>query len=314
MKRFTILSLSLISTIVLSVSTVAHANDINQTTKDIKQTTDVKNSGFHQEKPEIDFYVNESGETVLEAKLNNGQTIQYPKEIVDKYSEVVPSNNVKPKWGTGGKYNSHRQIELNAAKLSGLPYTLGKSIANYSAWPDENENDTYTWVGHFYGANGKNWMGFSSPNAKDRFIKYANDALKALKSEKNIYNPSEETDRLIGSAMHYLADMNVPHHAQNMTAVNSDHSAFEDWVDNNCESFMLTSCDIKAYDFIEWNSSLNKLVNDSVSNARKFGFSKKNLVYYYLSDDYSKVAESTFKNSQDVCSKFLERLYFEVNK
>lgn len=307
MKKITIFSFSLISALALSLSTIANANDFNK-------PSNAKNTNFHQERPVIDFYVNEKGDSVLESKFKNGQSIQYPKEVVEKYSEVVGNYNDIPKWGTGGLYNSHKQIELNAAKLSGLPGNLGESIAKYSAWPDENENDTYTWLGHFYGPNGTNWMGLSSPNAKSRFITYANNALIALKSEKNRYNPSEETNRLIGSAMHYLADMNVPHHAQNMTAINSDHSAFEDWVDNNCKNFILTSSNTKAYDLVDWNTSLDKLVTDSVSNARKFGFTKKHLVCYYLTDSYSTVAESTFKNSQDVCAKFLERLYFESSK
>ena len=40
---------------------------------------------------------------------------------------------------------------------------------------------------------------------------------------------------------HYVSDLNEPHHASNLTAVNSNHSAFEKYVDKNRKSYTTVS-------------------------------------------------------------------------
>lgn len=43
----------------------------------------------------------------------------------------------------------------------------------------------------------------------------------------------------LGKGTHYVSDLNEPHHASNITALNSNHSAFEKYVDKNRKTYTI---------------------------------------------------------------------------
>lgn len=160
----------------------------------------------------------------------------------------IKSHNtqVEPKFKSGGSTHTHQYIVTQALAI--LRHDKGYSLLNqssnastlktYTDWPDKvgNESDSATYVGHFYNPyTEKSWTGSKSKTAMVRAMGYFNDALAAVQ-EGNM----EDALVLIGKGTHYVSDMNEPHHASNLTAVNSNHSAFEKYVDENRTSFYIT--------------------------------------------------------------------------
>lgn len=43
----------------------------------------------------------------------------------------------------------------------------------------------------------------------------------------------------LGRGLHYVADLNEPHHASNLTAINSNHSEFEKYVDEHRNEYKI---------------------------------------------------------------------------
>lgn len=98
-------------------------------------------------------------------------------------------------------------------------------------WPDKlgNEMDFGTFSGHFYNPDtSKNWLGQTSPIARTRAEAYYQKAAKAYQTGDMQLAMSN-----LGKGTHYVSDLNEPHHVVNLTAINSNHSAFEKYVDDN---------------------------------------------------------------------------------
>ena len=109
----------------------------------------------------------------------------------------------------------------------------------FTDWPDEygNETDFGTFAGHFYNPKtGKNWMGQTSPTAKGRAVSYFNEAVSAYNNGKiNL------AIKYIGIGSHYVADLSEPHHTSDLTALNSNHTEFEKYVDDNRASYKINN-------------------------------------------------------------------------
>ena len=119
-------------------------------------------------------------------------------------------------------------------------------------WPDKvgNETDFGTFAGHFYDPDtGKNWMGQTSPTARTRAETYYENAV--IMYQAGDINRAMD---YLGKGTHYVSDLNEPHHASNLTAVNSNHSAFEKYVDKNRTSYTISG-----------NSFSSQIYNDAVS-------------------------------------------------
>lgn len=176
-------------------------------------------------------------------------TVQAKKFQLDPeaYLNKVVSQQVtaEAKFKSGGSTHTHQYIVTQA--LAVLKHDQGSSLLNQSAnaaslktytdWPDKigNQSDSGTYSGHFYNPyTEKTWTGSKTKTAMTRAVGYFNDALAAVQ-EGNM------TDAivLIGKGTHYVSDMNEPHHASNLTALNSNHSAFEKYVDENRTSFYI---------------------------------------------------------------------------
>jgi phospholipase C len=136
---------------------------------------------------------------------------------------------------SGGSDHTHQYIIasaiaiLNHDKGNSVVNTYGTSLLYYTDWPDDHETDTGTFARHFYDPDtGKNWLGQSSPTAKTRAVQYYNNAVEEYRLG-NI----EEAFIHLGKGTHFVSDINVPHHASNLTALNSNHVEFEKYIDKN---------------------------------------------------------------------------------
>ena len=70
----------------------------------------------------------------------------------------------------------------------------------------------------------------------------------------------------LGKGTHYVSDLNEPHHASNLTAVNSNHSAFEKYVDKNRKSYTIAG---NSFNSSVYTTTLNTSTGDLMYSAAK---------------------------------------------
>lgn len=179
-------------------------------------------------------------------EIVNGSDVLYGEGAPLVHQVNGKTGKVSAQFTSGGVNHTHQYIVASAltilyndkgsSSMNDVYYTL--KIMENSDWPDKlgNQTDYGTFAGHFYDpATGKNWLGLSSPTAKTRAVEYFNSAVASYRSG-NI----EDAYMYIGRGAHYIADANEPHHASNLTALNSNHSEFEKYVDDNRGSYFIS--------------------------------------------------------------------------
>lgn len=153
-------------------------------------------------------------------------------------------NEVELAFSSGSEQDTHQYIVKSALRIlqndKGFSklHTYADTISCFADWPDElgHETDYGTYAGHFYDPDtGKNWQGKTSPTAKSRAESYFNQAVSWYRQGEY-----EEACICLGKGSHYVADLNEPHHASNLTALNSNHSDFEKYVNNNLSSYAIS--------------------------------------------------------------------------
>lgn len=189
---------------------------------------------------------------------------------------------------SGGSSHTHQYIVKNALAIlkvdkgtCNLNATAASNLLKeYCDWPDVigNETDTGTFAGHFYDPDTrKNWLGNSSPTAKGRALSYLDKAIEDY--EEGNVNAAYKS---LGKGLHYIADLNEPHHASNLTAINSNHSEFEKYVDNNLSSFYVTNNSIAASYYSEISTkSMSNILQSSAVIAKSLSSKAQNEGTYY---------------------------------
>ena len=179
-------------------------------------------------------------------------------EIYGLGAPIEHVENPDERFSSGGVDHTHQYIVSNALKIlnndkgASILNTKAAVICEYTDWPDVlgNETDYGTFAGHFYDPDtGKNWMGQTSPTARTRAETYYENAV--IMYQAGDINRAMD---YLGKGTHYVSDLNEPHHASNLTAVNSNHSAFEKYVDKNRTSYTISG-----------NSFSSQIYNDAVS-------------------------------------------------
>lgn len=194
----------------------------------------------------------------------------------DIYGEGVPiihGENPDTRFSSGGIDHTHQYIVSNALVI--LSNDQGNSIFNEELnssilleatdWPDRlgNETDVGTFAGHFYDPDsGKNWMGQKSPTARTRAESYFQAAVEAYRSGDELLAMSN-----LGKGTHYVSDLNEPHHASNLTAINSNHSAFEKYVDKNRKSYTING---NTFSSSVYKTAVNTATGDLMYGAAKY--------------------------------------------
>ncbi len=168
-----------------------------------------------------------------------------------QYFKKKPTNKdvITPNWAGGGPNHTHQFIASNG--ILALKHDKGENVVThlyedngaalimqYADQPDVDEIDLpYICLGHFYDpTTGENYLGTTDPTANLRFCEHYNAAVANFHSNKAL------AWQHLGRAIHYVSDLNEPHHAANKLAQITNHSDYEIWVDNNRYNYVVTSC------------------------------------------------------------------------
>lgn len=164
-------------------------------------------------------------------------------DIFGPGASIVHGEDPNARFTSGGIDHTHQYVAASALVIlnndksgSILNDPINSALLMEGAdWPDVwgNQTDYMTFSGHFYDPDtGKNWLGQTSPTARTRAESYFQQAVDA-------YNTGnvETAMSYLGRGVHYVSDLNEPHHASNLTAVNSNHSDFEKYVDKNRKNY-----------------------------------------------------------------------------
>lgn len=168
-------------------------------------------------------------------RIANGDDFLVTADPLAKAEKVDDSSggDITIQWASGGADHTHQFLTANALKI--LDYEKSDKVKNLlnlyastllynSDWPDTFENDGGLYFSHFYNPNtGKTFWG--STTALNRFTTHANNAKRYYAKNKPLAMQE------LGRALHYLADINEPHHAALEIAVFSNHTQYEEWVD-----------------------------------------------------------------------------------
>ncbi|MDM8312918.1 hypothetical protein SAMN04487885_12242 [Clostridium cadaveris] len=228
------------------------------------------------------------------------------------------------RWESGGIDHTHQYLCARGIKLflsdvgadyDDIIYPYVHVILNGADAPDIDENE-FLYVHHFYHYIFKKNYAFVGATAKDKFIQHSQLALELFTHDKH-----EAFDHL-GRAIHYLEDINEPHHASNLTAVNSNHVKYEKWADKNRAKFKLSNATLYSdYRDMNFSKSLNTLAERCAANAynmKDYATAKKCTPwggYSIILDDYDKwglSADSTMTYAQDAISAYLYIFFKEA--
>ena len=201
--------------------------------------------------------------------------IRYKIHLKVSIDGAEETHNRNRKWVDGGGSYANiidNCIVANALKIlsndqgnSAFNGELNSSILMEATdWPDKlgNETDAGTFAGHFYDPDsGKNWLGQTSPTARTRAESYFQEAVNAYRAGDVQLAMSN-----LGKGTHYVSDLNEPHHASNLTAVNSNHSAFEKYVDKNRKSYTIAG---NSFNSSVYTTALNTSTGDLMYSAAK---------------------------------------------
>ncbi|SFR84639.1 zinc dependent phospholipase C family protein [Anaeromicropila populeti] len=200
----------------------------------------------------------EKGETTdVKVLLENAVVKAAAEQAFSLSLDEVDSQEIELLFCSDGPNHTHQYIVNSAVLILAKDQGTSKFnetqyltiLRNYTDWPDVigNETDYLTFAGHFYDpSTGKNWLGQKSPTAKTRGVSYYNKAVTAYRSG-NI----SLAFQYIGIGSHYVSDINEPHHASNLTAINSNHTEFEEYVDANRTSFIIPGNTLPASAYTE---------------------------------------------------------------
>ena len=133
---------------------------------------------------------------------------------------------------SSGADGTHQFIAANALRI--MANDLGNStmmnysstIVEYADWPDSHDIGAL-FNTHFYNPyTEKNYGGSTESTAKNKAISYYNDALDYYK-KGNLTSAMQE----LGKGAHFVADACEAHHATNKTALGTNHSSYEKYID-----------------------------------------------------------------------------------
>lgn len=235
----------------------------------------------------------------------------------DIYGSGVPLNHSQgeftPSFVSGGVDHTHQYIVANALAI--ISNDKGNSILHsaYNAevivsntdWPDGlgNETDFATFAGHFYDPDtNKNWLGQTSPTAKTRAESYYNQAIERYKA-----GDITAAFLYLGRGTHYVSDANEPHHASNLTALNSNHTEFEAYVDDHRTSYKIAGNTFSSSVYQQAvNTSVGSLMQATAKLAKALAGQAQN------SSTYSIAGEKSVQNAIKAVTQYIYKFAEEV--
>lgn len=182
-------------------------------------------------------------------------------------------------------------------------------LAAGSGLPDIDETD-WGFVAHFYDPDsGENFLGQDDPTAKTKTGSHYNIAYNILSSNFHMDLLSDDFARVmeeLGRALHYLQDLCEPHHASNKIAVLTNHTDFEDYVEDNIETILGNSPSSNCYyHSIALNNSTQYLAHYAATIAKpKYEKIKDDENFYSVG--YSSVWEAVYFSEALIYKLFYE--------
>ncbi|MFZ3372522.1 MAG: zinc dependent phospholipase C family protein [Desulfitobacteriaceae bacterium] len=229
--------------------------------------------------------------------------------VVVQWSSYLHQNIIRE--GIAKVKRDHPELAYRLTRI--LPYGAPGSTPYKSAetlliegatWPDSYEQDYGTgwpFSGHFYDpSTGCNYAGYTSPTAYTRFNNHYYNGLNAS-TARVAFNE-------LAYSLHYLGDLNTPHHAANVPAgINGDttHVNFETFADNNY-SYYTTSW---SGDYWLANSNMLDIANYYSRNAKSYITQAK-----YSNDSTKGIAvENTLPYAQSGAAGMIYRFLISSN-
>jgi len=194
-------------------------------------------------------------------------------------------------WGT--KYDYIKEVIID-----------GSYYADYSP----AEIGLPMFGGHFYGADGTNYTGSSSRTAYHNFNNHFYDAV-------NHYNAGNKyfAYEKLGYAIHYVCDLNAPHHAANVQVKPEDpksmHGPYESWVDGVIDQMLIERIlpaendpytyvirnDVSTLDMANsWSAAARKNIDD----CNKYTYSPRLGYQFDSSTAYAKTEEMVHRSQR----------------
>lgn len=169
-----------------------------------------------------------------------------------------------PDFQAGGYDHTHQYIVANAIQILANDFganvlqepTNSDLILEGADYPDKHENN-WIFLWHFYDPQTeKPYLITATITAKLKSMEYYNSAVEEYK-KGNV----ETAMSYIGRGAHYFSDINEPHHANNLTAVNSNHSAYEKDVDEKRLDYFVEEYSLDDY---YYKQAVNMGLNDFI--------------------------------------------------
>ena len=220
----------------------------------------------------------------------------------DRYERAVEQSNAlygtnySVKFQGGGADHSHQYIASNAIRV--LTNDIGPTIFSNSSnssivvensdWPDSNDIG-FIFDTHFYNPYSETNYHGGATTAKIKADNYFNEAVEA-------YQKGDMTLAMqkIGRGSHFCADACEAHHANNLTAVGSNHSSYEKYIDT-----VRSKCAIpnNSFDRSVYNEARYLSVKQIVRNNSYASYTLRDKVTGSESNpDYEDAAIATVQN------------------
>ncbi|MBQ9961446.1 MAG: zinc dependent phospholipase C family protein [Firmicutes bacterium] len=192
-------------------------------------------------------------------------------------AELEHDNGASPQWGSGDKDENNPGthgfiasqaltiLENNNSTLDSFFTTARKKEIIKGSFQPDIDGAASLYKDHFYCEDGDGLFGYSL-SAYDNFRNHYNGAVANYQAG----NITEAMNRL-GKALHFISDINEPHHSAGVSAINptGNHTGYENWVESNYSSFKvssMTTSDLTAYK----NTSLLSIANSSAQHSRGY--------------------------------------------
>lgn len=232
--------------------------------------------------------------------------------------EVVSKTHVPETLSSHGPNDSHEQFAGQALKIlendkgseAVQIYRDSKTLLlQYCDKPDSDEAD-YAFAYHFYNPyTKKNYLPSFLPASNTTGMTKFQEHMKNAVSNYNL-NKTYSMEEL-GRAIHFLTDINVPHHAANLIAGLSSHTQYESYISkNNSLFFVNTSNAYDKYSSYGFNDYCTAIFDECAKNAYEY----RSVRDSYDSSDWEKAARPTLKLAQEDIASLLYRFEKEVVK
>lgn len=152
---------------------------------------------------------------------------------------------------------------------------------------------------------GKTFLGTTT--ALTRFTTHANAAKKYYAKNK------KQSMTELGRALHYLEDINEPHHAALLIAVFSSHTQYENWIDDNEYRYVIGSIEsYKTFITVDAKRSYATYCSELFRKAAFNAYSFKDLANTYDPIKWAESAAGTLPFAQESVAVFLYNFFYAV--